>query len=75
MSIGRASLSFSVQERMGEGEGEDDPASEDGKRVDGAASENKGEGVDVSISEDAEEGVDASIMGDGTGAEGTKALM
>ena len=60
---------------MGEGEGKDDPASEDGKRVDGSASEDKGEGVDVSISEGAEEGVDASIMGDGTGAEGTKAIM
>ena len=64
MSIGRASLSFSVQERMGGGEGEDDSASKD-----------EGEGAGVSISEDAEEGVDASIMGDGTGAEGTKALM
>ena len=64
MSIGRVSLSFSVQDKVGGGDG-----------VDGSASNSEEEDVDASASKEGEEGVDASIIGDGAGAEGTKALI
>ena len=73
--MGRASLNFSVQERVGGEEGVDGSASEDGEGVDASIPESEEGGVDASISEDGEEEVDASVRGDDTGAEGTKALM